>query len=159
MKEATPAPTGSDEQLQAGTDGELLALHRAFTDLVRAFRMKDRDAVCCHDVSAAQSHALERLAYEGPMPLRELACALFLEKSSATRLVDGLARRGYVERRANPSDGRSRIIALTPSGEGLAARIEADVVARRAQVLEGMDAKERQAVVEAVLRLAELEGR
>src|SRR6478672_470245 len=51
----------------------------------------------------------------------ELAEHLHVTKQSASELVGALESAGYVRRRANPTDGRSRLVELTPDGrKGLA---------------------------------------
>ena len=71
-----------------GLERDAVALHRVLTDLIRVYQFRDRDAVCCYDISTGQSHGLERLANHSPMTLTAFAASLFLEKSSASRLAD-----------------------------------------------------------------------
>lgn len=52
----------------------------------------------------------------GPVSTNALAHALHLDASTVTRQVAALECQGFVERRANPADGRSSTIALTPQG-------------------------------------------
>ena len=85
-------------KLQKGLQRDAVALQRVLTDLIRVYQFRDRDAVCCYDVSIGQCHGLERLAHSGPMTLNEFAASLYLEKSSASRLADGLERKGYINR-------------------------------------------------------------
>ena len=47
----------------------------------------------------------------------ELAEALPITRSGVTRLIDRLESDGIVERRSCASDGRGRLVALTPKGE------------------------------------------
>ena len=133
---------------------DALALHQALTDLVRAYQFRDREAICCYDVSVGQSQALERLARSGPLTINELAATLFLEKSSASRLVDGLVRKGYFTRRRSQDDARYVRIELTRSGRALAERIEEDLVRQRGDLLAELTERERRVVVEAMERLA-----
>jgi DNA-binding MarR family transcriptional regulator len=51
-----------------------------------------------------------------PMSMRELARKLHFDPSNITLISDRLVAVGLVERRAHPSDGRQRILALTPEG-------------------------------------------
>ena len=64
--------------------------------------------------------------YPGPQGLRpsELAARLGMSKQAVNYLLGELERRGYLERRADPDDLRSRRIVLTERGEsaGLAMR-------------------------------------
>jgi DNA-binding MarR family transcriptional regulator len=48
--------------------------------------------------------------------LTELASAAGLSLSAMAELVDGLEHLGYLERRADPSDGRAKLVCLTERG-------------------------------------------
>ena len=52
----------------------------------------------------------------GPVSANGLARALGLDASTVTRQITVLERQGYVERCANPADGRSCTIVLTAAG-------------------------------------------
>jgi MarR family transcriptional regulator for hemolysin len=54
---------------------------------------------------------------------KELAIALGIEGPSLVRLLDGLERRGLIERREDGSDRRARGIHLTPAGRALQRRV------------------------------------
>lgn len=131
------------------------ALHRALSELTRASRFRDRDAVCCHGVTPTQSHALDRLATLGSLSLGELAAALNLEKSSASRLVDGLVGGGWVRRAADPQDARARRISLTAKGRRVAAAVEADLLAERGAFLRSVAPAERATFIRLLFRLAD----
>lgn len=137
-------------------DQDAKALHRALTDLVRVYQFRDRDAICCYDVSPGQSHALERLAMDGPMTMNEFAASLFLEKSSASRLANGLERRGYITRKPHPDNARFVQLDLTKRGRALFLKIERDLLAERREVLTGLTERERSVVIGAVAELARL---
>jgi DNA-binding MarR family transcriptional regulator len=59
------------------------------------------------------------LLYPGPQGLRpsDLAARLGMSKQAVNYLLGELERRGYIERRADPEDLRSRRIVLTDRGE------------------------------------------
>lgn len=140
-------------------DEDAKALQKALTDMVRVYQFRDRDAICCYDVSPGQSHALERLATEGPMTMNDLAASLFLEKSSASRLADGLERKEYLTRKPHPEDARFVHLELTRRGRALFRQIERDLLAERIEILTGLTPQERQVVIDAVAKLAELAAR
>src|SRR3546814_3268371 len=52
----------------------------------------------------------------GGITQKELAALVGIDGSSLVRLIDILCRKGLVERRADESDGRARLIHLTPAG-------------------------------------------
>ena len=133
---------------------DALALEAAVADLVRVYQFRDRDQICCHDISVTQCYALETLVAHGPMRLSALAERLFLDKSTISRVVTTLVRKGYVEQRADPTDGRATTLSATRQGERLCARIRADLVEQQKQVLQDLDPAVRSGVVEVIRRLA-----
>jgi DNA-binding MarR family transcriptional regulator len=60
-----------------------------------------------------------------PKPMGALADALHCDASNITWLVDRLEERGYVERRADPTDRRVRTVVLTPAGELVREQLQA----------------------------------
>ena len=60
--------------------------------------------------------AMRMLDALGPVSTNTLAHALHLDASTVTRQVTALEGQGFVERRANPADGRSSTIVLTSAG-------------------------------------------
>ena len=59
----------------------------------------------------------------GGVRQKELATALSIEGPSLVRLLDGLERRGLIERREDETDRRARGIYLTRAGHDLAVRV------------------------------------
>ncbi|GAA2118469.1 MarR family winged helix-turn-helix transcriptional regulator [Streptomyces synnematoformans] len=89
----------------------------------------------------------------GPVGMSELSRWLHLGKSGLTGLVDRVERRGLVARTPDADDRRACRIALSPAGEGLAARAHGEVTARVAVMAAGLDAGERAALTDAVTRI------
>jgi DNA-binding MarR family transcriptional regulator len=83
------------------------------------------------DVTLAQYRVLIELAARGPQRLAELAAALAVERSTATRMCDRLVRKSLVSRRRISTDRRGVRVALTATGRALVAR-EGD--RRRAEI-------------------------
>ena len=129
-------------------------LHAALTHLVRLYQFRDRDTICCHDVSITQCNALEVLVERGAMRSQVLASALMLDKSTTTRVVDALVRKGYVERRPDPEDGRAVSLRATKSGRALYARIHAELIEQQADLLRDLDPEVRAGAAEVIRRLA-----
>lgn len=140
---------------QDGLERDAAALQAAVADLVRVYQFRDRDSICCHDVSVTQCYALETLVAHGPMRLRTLAERLFLDKSTTSRVVATLVRKGYVEQKADARDGRATTLSATRQGQRLCTRIADDLVAQQKQLLEDLDPEVRAGVVQVVRRLAQ----
>src|SRR5262245_56094462 len=133
---------------------DAVALQAAVADLVRVYQFRDRDCICGHDVSVTQCYALETLVQHGPMRLGALAERLFLDKSTTSRVVRALVRKGYVEQRGDASDGRASALHATRQGRRLCARITGDLVAQQKQLLQDLDPEVRAGLVQVILRLA-----
>lgn len=67
--------------------------------------------------------ALRRIA-AAPVKLGDLAADLMTDRPYTTLVVDDLAKRGLVERTPHPTDRRSKIVSVTPSGASAAAEAE-----------------------------------
>ena len=140
----------------AGTDlhQDAEALHAAVSDLVRVYQFRDRDCICCHDISVTQCYALETVAEHGPMRLGALAERLFLDKSTTSRVVATLVRKGYLSQSPDPVDARASAIEVTKAGRQLCGTITQDLVAQQQEVLQDLDPEVREGVVEVIRRLA-----
>ena len=73
-------------------------------------------------LSLSQGKLIRELAK--PQSQRELARRLHYDPSNITALADSLEARGLIERRADASDRRFRLLALTPEGERLRVSLE-----------------------------------
>jgi DNA-binding MarR family transcriptional regulator len=88
----------------------------------RMFAMLERDQVCCGNVTVAQCVVLQTLL-DGTWDASTLASHNRVTKGAMTRLLDGLASRGFVERHQDPEDGRRWLIELTATGTKEAERL------------------------------------
>lgn len=134
---------------------EAAHLYEALSELVRVYQFRDRDTICCHDVSVTQCYALDALVRSGPRTLNELAAALYLDKSTASRVVTTLQRKGYVTRQTHPTDGRAVLVSLTPNGERVHARIQKDLVDETRDLLSEFDPAVRHAAPALLRKLAQ----
>ncbi len=130
------------------------AFYQAFSDLLRLVQFRDRDRACCYDVSVTQCYALEAVVDGGPLTVNALAARLLLEKSTVSRVADGLEGKGYLTRTRGAQDGRLVHLVATDSGRSLCARIEADLSRDYAELLGDFDPEVRSALTRLVGRLA-----
>jgi DNA-binding MarR family transcriptional regulator len=145
----------AEQSTREALDRDASALQAAVADLVRVYQFRDRDRICCHDVSVTQCYALETLVQNGAMRLSTLAERLFLDKSTTSRVVGALVRKGYVEQRADAKDGRATTLSATRQGQRLCARITDDLVDQQKQLLQDLDPEVRAGVVQVLRRLAQ----
>ena len=93
--------------------GILLALaYQQFVDELRA----SLESGGIHDLCRSDGYVLRAVA-AGPLTVSELAERLAISKQGAGQIVDDMVRRGYLERRPDPDDGRARLLRLAPHGK------------------------------------------
>jgi DNA-binding MarR family transcriptional regulator len=80
-------------------------------------------AAAADEVTLPQYRALVVLAARGPQGTAELAAALAVNPSTATRMCDRLVRKGLVRRHRQTGDRRSVRITLTAPGRDLVAEV------------------------------------
>jgi DNA-binding MarR family transcriptional regulator len=108
-----------DDQL---TSDELAAWRGMLAVHAHVTRALDAEMRAAHGLSVS---AYEVLMFLGDAPghrmrMSEIAEGVLLTRSGCTRLVDRLARRGYVVRAAADSDGRGLYAEITPEGLAVA---------------------------------------
>lgn len=133
---------------------DAVALHEAISQLVRVYQFRDRDRICCYDISVTQCYALELLAQHGSLRSQALADLLKLDKSTVTRVVDALVRKGYVERKRDAEDSRALALEVTASGRALYAKINRSLILQQAELLADLDPATRAAAAALIRRLA-----
>ena len=144
-------PATSDPALLS--DGR--ALSDAVGDFIRVVQFRDRDRACCYDVSESQCYALKAVAEAGPLTVNDLAARLYLDKSTASRVANGLEDKGYLTRRRDPEDGRVIRLSATDEGETLCQRIEDDLASEYADLLADLSPEIRTGVTRLVGRLSQ----
>jgi DNA-binding MarR family transcriptional regulator len=151
MDGASPLPVlDSDPTLARETE----ELYDALEDLLRVYQFRDRDRICCFDISVSQCYALEGLVRRGAMTLNDLAAYLYLDKSTTSRVVDAVERKGYVARSPHPKDGRAVLLEATPAGRELEGTIRESILAEERQLLADFTPEVRQSMALLIRRLA-----
>ena len=140
--------------LRSAVDRDAEALQTAVAELVRVYQFRDRDRICCHDVSVTQCYALETLVEHGPLRLGGLAERLFLDKSTTSRVVATLVKKGYVEQQVDRADKRATLLSASRRGRALCSRITQDLVEQQRELLEDLDPAVRAGVIDVIGRLA-----
>jgi len=106
-----------------------------------------------YDLGSTQWYVLWQLANHGPTAQRDLVDALRVEKPTLSEVVGALVRKGFVEQRGDPSDGRQRLLDITPAGRKLWRELPDPIVLILETSFEGEDEEDLATVVR-VLRTA-----
>ena len=99
---------------KAKNSREMLSL---ISDLSRALKCCQQEAVFCENVTFSQFFILDVVAEKGELKLAELHGILGVDKSTTTRLVNPLVNQGLVLRIRSNHDSRAINLKLTRKGE------------------------------------------
>jgi DNA-binding MarR family transcriptional regulator len=154
MRRIDIGPNDEDLRAAALLDRDAAELHAALNDLVRVYQFRDRKRICFHDVSVTQCYALSALVREGAPTLNDLAEELYLDKSTTSRVVDSLVRKGYARRDRVAEDGRLVRVRPTDRGVELFVTIETHLIEQERRLIADFDPEVRQATARLIARLA-----
>ncbi|MBP8031740.1 MAG: MarR family transcriptional regulator [Acetobacterium sp.] len=87
---------------------------------------KNNGSCCAAALTLAQCHALVEIGRVKIISLKELSIILAIDMSTTSRTVDGLVKKGYVQRIPSREDRRSVEISLTESGFEIFETIESN---------------------------------
>ena len=91
------------------------------------------------DLGPSQTAALATIERSGPLTPSEVAEAEQIQRPTATRIVARLEEAGLVQRTADPADGRSFVVAVTPEGRALLRKLRTRKNAYLARRLRELD--------------------
>jgi DNA-binding MarR family transcriptional regulator len=116
------------------------------------------ERVSAVDLTPPQSGLIRAVAGEPGRSQQALAAQLGTPATRLVALVDGLERRGVLERRRNPDDRRLYAVHLTPAGEDLLADLGRLAGEHEADLLAPLAPDERRTLADLLGRVAAAEG-
>lgn len=133
------------------------AFSQALENLARIYQLQDPRQTCTYGITLTECYALEALVVDGPLSVNDVAASLSLDKSTASRAVASLVRKGLGARRNHPEDGRAVAVSATAAGARLYRRIrEAGRTAHR-EILQDFPTEVRRAAALLLRRLVSTE--
>lgn len=126
-------------------------LQNALIALIRGFGLHHPEQTPCgQPVAVAEAHALMALMQEQPLAQGVLSNRLSLEKSTVSRLLSGLEKRGWIERDRNPDDRRIVEVALTEAGKQTAESLSTARQSKFDQVMQAIPEDQQTKVIDAL---------
>lgn len=120
-----------------------------------ARRARGRAETGTSGLTMSQWHLLQPLA-EGPRQVGELASAAGVTPPTATRMLDGLAKQGLIERAPKDTDRRCVMIAATDDGRQAIATKRRQAAAVRRRIAHTLEPDEREQAAALLRRLADV---
>lgn len=130
---------------------EEVELFREYTRLIeRKLEMLDADDCCNCNVTMAQCHALVEIGRRQDISLKELAEILELDKSTVSKTVEDLCKKGLITREQLKFDRRTVKINLTDEGQWNFKKIENDMNIKFRDMFERIPVDKRDVVLDAL---------
>jgi len=107
-----------------------------------------------HAVTAQDFGILYRLS-KGAMPQVEIAALMMRDKTTITRRIDGLVKKGLVARTPDPDDRRYYRIGLTAAGEAALAVLTPLVSAFQQELLRDIPDADKQATINTLKHMSD----
>lgn len=130
---------------------------RALESLARIYQLQDPRQACTYGITLTECYALEAIVESGPLTVNQVAAALTLDKSTASRAVSSLFEKALCDRRTHPQDGRSVEVSATRAGVRLHGRIREAGRKRHREILKEFAPDGRRSAAAILERLAKAE--
>jgi DNA-binding MarR family transcriptional regulator len=105
------------------------------------------------DITPVQYGLLTTLSLNPNLDQNSLARELGIDRTNVADVLNRLARRGLVERRGSPDDGRMVLARLTRAGERLTRKMYRPMQRAQRRLLEPLLSQERNALIITLIRL------
>ena len=129
------------------------ALFEAATAFIRIHQFRSRDHALRFGLTVVQAYTLDFLLAAGGASLTEVARSLQLDKSTASRIISGMARRGLVNWSRPDHDRRAKQIVASREGTRRYERLRRAIIRDNARLLSAYKPAERRAIVGALRKL------
>jgi putative acetyltransferase len=119
-------------------------------DLMKKFRIINREQQYCHNVTLSQGSTIRTLARKGRVSMSELSRDLGVSRSTMTRIVDVLVRDKMIKRDMECDDRRQICVELTKKGVKLHDELEQSSTAYLTLFLKALPEHKQDDVIEAL---------
>ena len=105
------------------------------------------ERMAAYELKVVEFSVLSLLAHNPGLTSRHVCAALSIMPPNLVGLVTALEKRGLLERRPHPSDGRAMGLYLTPDGEALTTEAEQAVAQLEVDATANLTASERKTLI------------
>ncbi len=120
----------------------------------RLYQFRDPNNACLFDLRVNECYVLQLIVEQGPLSVAEIAAALGIHKSNASRIAHALGEKNYTKSATDKDDKRSVLWDATATGKKKMLSIKKYLVDRFSATLHGYRVSELAKLSEALERLA-----
>jgi len=126
---------------------------RALIEIVWQFGPKGLDGECCGDLTMPEYLALETAAVTVDCPVQHIGARIGFTKSGATRIVNRLERKGYVQKIRSSEDARICCVVPTEKGNQILANVSRRYADKLNSVLQNISEGQSEVIKNAILTM------
>ena len=100
-----------------------------------------------HGLLQAEFKCLRLMGSEGTLNNKDLAERMNLSPSRITRIMDGLVKKGYMQREINKGDRRNMKISLSRRGKNLTNKLNDAYIEIHSEILQDIDISQHESLI------------
>lgn len=145
ISEELPPPAAGPREVDTGYLRTLVGYNtrRASLEIIELFMQR----MAVYDLKVVDFSVLSLVAHNPGITSRQLCTTLNVLPPNLVGLIASLEKRGLIERRPHPSDGRAMGVHLTPAGAELTARAEETAAQLEVDATSSLTAAERKTLI------------
>jgi len=145
ISEELPPPAAGPREVDTGYLRTLVGYNtrRASLEIIELFMQR----MAVYDLKVVDFSVLSLVAHNPGITSRQLCTTLNVLPPNLVGLIASLEKRGLIERRPHPSDGRAMGVHLTPAGAELTARAEETAAQLEVDATSRLTAAERRTLI------------
>lgn len=129
-------------------------ISRALIEIVWEFGPKGLDGECCADLSMPEYLALEAAALTVDCPVQHIGKTLGFTKSGATRIVNRLEKKSYIQKLRSSEDARICCVVPTDKGKRVLEDVSKHYVDKLKTVLRKTSDDQSDMIINAIVTMA-----
>lgn len=129
-------------------------LSRALIDIAWHLGPKGINGECCENLTMPEFIALGKISTTRNCPVQDVGHSLKFTKSGATRIVNRLEKKGYVNKIRSTEDARICCVKLTPKGLRVLESADARYLKQFEDLLSGMPEQSASHVIQVIFAMA-----
>lgn len=136
-------------------------IYNLIQDLSWYFGNQGFNGECCGDLSLVEYMAVKKIHDTSDISIQEIGNLLNMTKSGASKIINRLESKGYVEREKSSADGRVCCVAITDKGKDAITKIVeqyTDYVSKMFRGFEPESVDNAKNILEAMLMGARKQG-
>lgn len=138
---------------QENTNQIAISLAELTYRLLAGCHEKEERLAKVYGLTQAEFRCLRQIQTKENINNKEIADRMNLSASRLTRIIDGLVKKGFVNREIDPNDRRNMRVSLSPKGITLVEELNGAYINVHEQILHDIDVEQHKPLIEGMRQL------